>query len=258
MRYLKFLIFALPLIFIFAACSEDSSTGPEGEGSIKINMVDSSAPYDSVIIVVESVQVHSETDGWLTINNQINSYDLLQLVNGTSVVLGDTTLSAGKYTQIRLIVGAGSYVVVNGVPFTLEIPSGTQTGIKLTHQFTIEPNTLYELTLDFDVNKSIVFTGSGTYKLKPTIRVVPLVISGSITGQVQPIEAAPLVWTIHGSDTISTYTDLNGFFQLSALLEGSYDVHIQPSNPVYMDTTITNVSVTANQNTDLGLIIVSN
>ncbi len=177
------------------------------------------------------------------------------LTNGASAVLGDTSLTPGKYTQIRLIIGDGSYVIDQGVKHDLEIPSGSQTGLKLTHQFTIEPGKLYELILDFNVDKSIVITGNGRYKLKPTIRVMPMVISGSISGQVLPLDAQPTIWTVYGTDTITTYTDLQGFFKLIALHQGIYDVNIIPADTMmYRDTVITNVQVVANQETDIGTV----
>ena len=58
--------------------------------------------------------------------------------------------------------------------------------------------------------------------------VIPVVISGSISSQVLPLEAYPSIWTVVNTDTVSTYTDLNGYFKLIALPEGSYDVHITP------------------------------
>jgi hypothetical protein len=223
-------------------------------------LVDSPSTLDSVIICVTRVEVHKSgsdsTSGWFVINDSTRYFDLLLLTNGASSVLGDTSLSPGKYTQIRLIIGEGSYIVDQGVKHDLEIPSGSQSGLKLTHQFTIEPGKLYELILDFNVDKSIIITGNGTYKLKPTIRVMPMIISGSIAGQVLPLDAQPTIWTFYGIDTIATYTDLQGFFKLIALPQGIYDVNIIPNDTlVYRDTLIVGVQVLANQETNIGTVI---
>jgi hypothetical protein len=49
--------------------------------------------------------------------------------------------------------------------------------------------------------------------------------------------------------------DLDGLFKLMALPEGTYDVHIIPADTlIYRDTTITDVSVIANQITDIGIV----
>jgi len=247
--------------FILVSCSDQTTNVPADEqnGGIKLYLIDSPSQLDSVIICVTRVEVHKSgsdsTSGWFVINDSTRYFDLLLLTNGASAVLGDTSLSPGQYTQIRLFIGEGSYVIDQGIKHDLEVPSGSQSGLKLIHQFTIESGKLYELLLDFNVDKSIVITGNGRYKLKPTIRIMPVVISGSISGQVLPLEAQPTIWTIYGTDTITTYTDLQGFFKLMALDQGVYNVNIIPADTMmYRDTVVANVQVIANQNTDIGTI----
>ena len=248
-------------ILIWTGCSDDSTSVESviQNGHLKMYLVDSPTTLDSVIICVTRVEVHKSgsdsTSGWFVINDSTRYFDLLLLTNGASAVLGDTSLAPGQYTQIRLIIGDGSYVIDQGVKHNLEIPSGMQTGLKLIHQFTIESGELYELILDFNVEKSIIITGNGTYKLKPTIRVMPMIVSGSIAGQVLPLDAQPTIWTVYGTDTITTYTDLQGFFKLMALYQGIYDVNIIPADTlVYRDTVVTGVQVVAYQETDIGII----
>ena len=254
------ILFAFSLSIILYSCSDESTAPNEGNGRIKMYMVDAPADYDSINIVVERVEVHKADNGeegeWIVINNGTQTYNLLDLRNGASVVLGDTMLAAGHYTQIRLIIGAGSYIVVNGITYPLEIPSGMQTGVKLIHGFNIQAGVVYELVLDFDAEKSIVITGTGDYSLKPTIRVVAMALSGSISGIVLPPDVLTSVWTASGTDTITTYSDIIGAFKLMALLEGTYDVYITPSNPAYRDTVITGVSVEAGLDTDIGVVTI--
>ena len=256
-------IFFLSMLsfFVLIGCSDQTTNVDpvDPNGRLKMYLIDSPAALDSVIICVTRVEVHKagndSTSGWFVINDSTRYFDLLQLTNGASAILGDTSLPAGQYTQIRLFIGDGSYVIDQGIKHDLEIPSGSQSGLKLIHQFTIESNKLYELLLDFNVEKSIVITGNGQYKLKPTIKVTPVVISGSISGQVLPLDAQPTIWTVYGTDTITTYTDLQGQFKLMGLLQGFYDVNIIPLDTmVYRDTVITGVQVIANQETDIDTV----
>ncbi len=239
------------------------STSPEtGQGQLKLSMVDAPAGYDQVNIVVTRVEVHKSgadsNSGWFVLNNNSATYDLLTLRNGASVVLGNSSLDAGFYSQLRLIIGTGSNVVVNGVAYPLEIPSGEQTGIKLNHSFEIQSGLIYELLLDFDAGHSIVLTGNNQYKLKPVIRIVPLIISGTISGKINPISAAGYVYAISGADTISTIAEpITGSFKLMALLQQTYRVEVFSANVAFNDTTINNVAVIAKQNTDLGTINLS-
>jgi Domain of unknown function (DUF4382) len=260
MRYI--VIFAV-LTLLITACNDNSTdaslTGQDGR--LKIYISDSPSSLDSVVICVSRVEVHKagsdSTSGWFVINDSTRCFDLLQLRNGATAVLGDSMLSAGHYTQIRLIITDGSYVVDNGLRFDLTIPSGYQTGFKLTHEFTIDPGVEYELLLDFDVNSSIIITGNGLYKLKPTCRIIPMMISGSISGIVLPLDADATIWTTFGTDTISAFPDTLGYFKLFALHEGMYDLNINPSNSAYRDTVISDVQVNANQNTDIGTVVLN-
>ena len=260
MRYI--MILAL-LTLLISACNDNSTdanlTGQDGR--LKIYISDSPSSLDSVVICVKRVEVHKSgsdsTSGWFTINDSTRYFDLLQLRNGANAVLGDSMLSAGHYTQIRLIIGDGSYIVDNGLRFDLIIASGYQTGLKLTHEFTIDPGAEYDLLLDFDVNRSIVITGNGIYKLKPTCRIIPMMISGSISGIVLPLDADATIWTIFGTDTISAFPDTSGYFKLFALHEGMYDLNINSGNAAYRDTLISDVQVYSNQNTDIGTVVLN-
>lgn len=257
-RLVVFISFSMTALFIFS-CSDSTSPG-DGQGELKITMVDSPAEFDNVNIVVTRVEVHKagsdSSSGWVVINNNSATYDLLTLRNGASVVLGNNSLDVGHYTQIRLILGTGSNIVVDGITFSLDVASGSQTGIKLNREFEIEEGLIYELLLDFDAQRSIVLTGNGQYKLKPVIRVVPTIISGTISGKVNPLDAEASIYVMSGTDTVSsTFAEAtSGSFKFIALLAGTYSVKVSPGNVIYDDTSIANVVVTAKQNTDLGTI----
>jgi hypothetical protein len=154
---------------------------------------------------------------------------------------------------LRLKVTDGSNVVVDGDSFDLEIPSGYQSGIKLNHQFTIEEGRLYELTLDFDAEKSIIQKGTGEYQLKPVIRVIARATTGEIEGITEPLEA--YAFAIVDDDTVTQgSTDTSGYFKLIGLAAGFYTINIVPDDVLYADTTFSDVEVVAGSTTDLGLI----
>lgn len=246
------MIFAL-LPFVAALVLIGCSNGPadpQGQGRLTMYMTDSPASYDAVNVVVESVEVHTSGGGWVTINDSVRTFDLLTLRNGAMTVVGDAMLDAGHYTQIRLVLGAGCNVVVNGQQFSLTVPSNE---IKLIHQFEIEAGTRYELLLDFDAARSIVFAG-GTYILKPTVRVNPVALTGSISGSVQPASAMALVTAASNADTASSYAEVSGMFKLMGLPPGTYSVTVQATQGAYRDTTVTGIAVVAGQTTNIGTI----
>ena len=251
-------VFLLSFVLLLA-CEKEPNAPIADKGGIVIYLTDSPGDYEAVNIVVNRVEVHrtevgGSSDGWIVINDKPQTYDLLQLRNGATTVLGEEELSPGHYSQIRLIIDPGSHVVVNGTNHDLYIPSGNESGFKFTHAFTIEENKVYELTLDFDVKQSIFITGADRYTLQPTLRLIPNVISGTISGTILPTSAEAYVWTMSNTDSVFAYPDNNGFFKLMALPEGNYDINVFPENIAYKDTLIQNVAVVREENTDKGTI----
>ncbi len=251
-------------IFFFGCSNSDNPSSPTGNTAVmKVMMIDSPAAFSQVNIVIDSVQAHistsDSTSGWYTLNNVSATYDLLTLVNGANVVIGEDTLPAGNYSQIRLFIGGGSNIVLDGQAYPLTTPSGSQSGVKLNVDATLQAGTTYELTIDFDANQSIVITGAPIpkYILKPVIRTAATATTGIISGIVSPDTVSASVWAIVGTDSSSTSTDASGGFKLYYLAPDTYQVYISPKDTTYRDTTIADVTVTASNTTNLGTIILT-
>jgi len=74
--------------------------------------------------------------------------------------------------------------MVDGKEHDLRIPSGDETGLKLNHSFVIAAGGESSFTIDFDLRKSVHKTGSGDYKLRPTLRMVDHAEMGSLSGSI--------------------------------------------------------------------------
>jgi len=184
-------------VLIMAGCSSSSNSGSSAPGTLGVSLTDAPAcGFDAVNVTVSKVRVHqsasaTENDaGWTDITlTPARKINLLDLTNGVLESLGETSLPAGHYTQLRLVLasnGTGTIansLVLSGVTPTTEIPlatpSAVQSGIKLINEFDVAAGQRVDLVLDFDACKSIVKRGnSGLYNLKPVIRVIPVVLNG--------------------------------------------------------------------------------
>lgn len=249
---------------LVTGCSNSSPTSSGGSGTLQINMVDSPGSFDAVNIVIDSVQAHiassDTTSGWVTLSSTPETYNLLVLVNGANAVIGKASVPAGQYSQVRLYIGSGSNVVVSGISYPLTVPSGTQSGLKLNVDATVQSNITYVMTLDFNANESIVSAGgivNSKFLLKPVIRVITTPSNGAIEGIAAPAGARPSVMAFSSSDTVSTIADTSGHFVVGYLPSGTYSVELTPSDTTYNDTTIANVGVTDGKTTNLGTITLS-
>lgn len=257
----------LLILGVTLAGCDTSGTGVEGEtGTMEVQLHDAPANYEEVNVFIESVEVNNaDTDtGWVEISSPQQSYDLLELTNGATAVLGSEQLPTGTYEQIRLILSRnGHNVVVNGTEHDLFVPSGEQTGIKLNVNAEIKPDITYTLLLDFDAARSVVERGnqrSGVeYLLKPVISATNQAESGNIAGTVEPVEAEPFIYAIADSDTLSsTKADTSdGSFKLIGLEGGTYTVSIAPTNENYQTKDTTGVEVTEGETNDIGTVSLS-
>lgn len=195
----------LTALALLAACGGGGASGLGGSsattGGLVVRMHDGPIEAaDRVYVTIESVEVFRTTDGvdiHETVAATPGQYDLLELQHGVEAVLGTGQFTPGLYHSIRLVVARDSkrdmktlpadqlknYIVIDGTPYPLVVPSGEQTGIKLGKNFTIAAGATTVLTLDFDLRKSVHSCGRNhVYRLKPRIKVVPTQVEGDASG----------------------------------------------------------------------------
>jgi Domain of unknown function (DUF4382) len=241
---------------VLAACGDTTPL----DGRLSVSMTDAPAcGYDAVNVTVEKIRIHqsgtaTENDaGWSEIVlSPAKRLNLVNLTNGVLEKLGEVPLAKGKYTQLRLVLAensaanplANSVVPTGKQEIALTTPSGTKSGEKLIHSFDVADGTLVDLVMDFDACKSIVARGNGAYNLKPVIAVVPKVVSGAITGFVDPSIANTIVSAQQAGKVVkATYPDATGKFTLGPLVQGTYDVTIAAD--AHGTDVVTGVPVTA-------------
>ena len=222
--------------------------------------------FDHVNVTIERVRVHQSSTandndgGWVDVPvvNAPRKVDLLALTNGVVIDLGQTALTAGYYSQIRLVLVSNKSVAMSntvtptgGVVTELDTPSAAQSGLKLVSDFTVAPGAVTDIVLDFDACKSIVHRGNGSYGLKPVIKVIPMTLT-AITGYVQPgLTGVTVSAQKNGVVLKATQPNASGLFALAPLdpANGPYDVVLTGRN--LTTSVIAAVPVTAEHTTAL-------
>ncbi|MGD9900053.1 MAG: DUF4382 domain-containing protein [Calditrichaceae bacterium] len=224
------LVFSFLILAGLWSCN-DETTGNSGDtGTLKIYLTDAPADFDAVNISFTQISAHIDSE-WVHVRVDPITVNLLEWNNGNSMLLGDAEIPTGHYTQIRVKIDSAE-IVVDGTHHPLTVPSGAKTGLKMGPSFFIESGFSYELVIDFDVNRSIVTMGPKHnprgYKLKPHLRVVPMAITGSISGTVTNPENLPVAYALQESDTVATsvVNPVSGLFMLAFLESGYYTVTV--------------------------------
>ena len=149
--------------YMLSTNSSDKATA-----TVSIYVKDLPANWTHVNVTFSEVKIHEadagNESGWRTLALQTQTVDLASLTN-MSELLASGNVSAGKYTQIRIVVVSVTGTMENGTIVNFTVPSGE---LKTTHPFNVTAGHTETLTLDFDLSKSIIQDGNG-WKFKPVL-----------------------------------------------------------------------------------------
>lgn len=173
--------------------TQSGSSGSR-QSSFSLRLTD--AAVDSaarVVVQFSAVQLKRKDGGWAKYDfaNPL-ALDLLQLQGTkTADLLVHMPIESGDYDEVRIFVDSTPMVnfieLASGATHELTIPSASFSGLKLRGDFTVPSNRAANLTIDFDLRRSILRVGiSGNYNLNPVLRLVNDKDVGHIRGTLDP------------------------------------------------------------------------
>ncbi len=239
-------IAAMILMLGFQSCN-NSDDASNATARVQLKLVDAPGDYLEVNVEIVDVQYNNgdTEEGWKSFGKPEDypmNVDLTTLIAGNNLLLADEIIPSGMLKQIRLVLGDGNTLKIDGqeTMMALNTPSAMQSGLKLNMNTTLEPGFSYTFILDWDVQKSVVMAGnSGMYNLKPVIRVNAEVNSGSIAGNLTgevlvdglSVFNALKDVTVEVYDNTNVYvaesnTDIDGNFLIQGLAAGNYKLKI--------------------------------
>ena len=246
MRFNKIYFVAIVAMVVMLGVQGCAKDDESNTARVQLKLVD--APGDYLEVNVEIVDIkynNSDSEsGWVsfgTLEDYPMYVDLTTLIAGNSLLLTDQIIPSGMLKQIRLVLGDGNTLKIEGQTemIALNTPSAMQSGLKLNMNATLDAGFTYTFILDWDVQRSIVSTGAGTYNLKPVIRVNAEVSSGSIEGNVSGeflvnglsvfnnLENAMVqVYTTSDVYVTESGTNVGGNFLIQGLAAGDYKLKI--------------------------------
>ncbi len=174
----------LGLALIAVGCTQGGQYSPPGQptqqaaqpqagtqGRTVFSVTDAAADMGavtSVKVTVGLLEVHSATQGWMTVSTAPKTYDLLQLkASGAESLLADASLKSGSYDQIRMEI-SNVLVADSGGEHQAKLPSSE---LRIVGGFEVAANSTTAVKLDFVADRSLHVTGSGKYILAPVVRV---------------------------------------------------------------------------------------
>ena len=203
-----------------AACG-GSGTGATSQMTLAV----ADAPVDgaqAVVVKFTGVELTGNSGNPVDITfTTPKTIDLMNQSGMASAVLFTQPIPAGDYGQIRLMVVAdgnpsNSYLTLSdGTMHGLQVPSGSETGLKLVSGFTVPSSGVVDYTIDFDLRKAITCPPGQAPAciLKPAERLVDNTMVGNIQGQVSATLVAATAGCTQGvylySGTVTAPEDMN-------------------------------------------------
>lgn len=190
----------------------------DGAGMGRLTLGITDAPVDgatAVVVQFTGVEVKPSGDAAEAFTfDAPRQIDLLALTGTDSELLLDgVSVPSGHYEWVRLMVDAtedgvaDSYIdLEDGTQHELEVPSGSQSGLKLNTGFNVPAGGSASFTLDFDLRKSVhePMNAGDAYILRPTLRIVDNsrigAIAGTVQGELVVEGCAPAVYVFSGAD----------------------------------------------------------
>jgi len=244
--FLTFL--AAAFMLVFAGCDKTN----DGNGRLVVNITDAPFPVDmveSAEVTITKLEIRKAGDGisdecpFEVIWEGSEIFNLLDLRNGVVAGLLDIEIPAGEYDLLRLYVDEASLKVKDGESYTVKVPSGRQTGIKvfISPGLVVEGGLTTEMILDFDLSNSFVMQGNMNspagikgFHFKPVIRAVNNSKAGRLEGKVtnkDGVKIKEASVTVRQDTAVATaVADTMGYYAILGLSSGSYSVTAAKEN----------------------------
>ncbi|HLW74509.1 MAG TPA: DUF4382 domain-containing protein [Gammaproteobacteria bacterium] len=184
---------AIPALLLLAGIVAGCGGSNPPPTPSKLNLAVTDTPVDSadkVVVAFTGVELMGPGGQTSFPFSTERTLDLLTLQgNASAMLLNGVTVTAGDYQWLRLDVDeANSYVISStGGKFPLNVPSGSESGLKLVSGFTVAQGNTADFVIDFDLRHSLTLDNKGgttTYTLKPVLRLIDMQQVGSVTGTV--------------------------------------------------------------------------
>jgi uncharacterized protein DUF4382 len=236
-----------------AACTS-SETGPAGppggEGKTSVFLTDAPFPFDRITRVdihIREIGLSPQADtsqgppGWITVATPDRLFNLLDLQNGATALLGEADVPPGQYRAVRVTFDPARSSMTDtdgGHPaINWQAKGDTPTLFGLVEEAMAIDENGEDVVIDFDVGRSFLPDAGTGFIFIPFLRAITRAGSGAIAGTlVQSDGGAPIplaVVSIHyaydsltalGPLVATSRSDASGAFKASFLRPGRYMV----------------------------------
>jgi hypothetical protein len=237
----KISLLLLTTILLAFGCKKEEfepGTNPT-PGAFKVYMTDSPGDFEAMHVQITKVDAYIEGRGWVNLNNQTQTVNVLSLTNGAQMELtqsSDMDAEAGVYSRLRitfgdqnrLTLGAAATLalggtVVNGVGyFDLQWGSSPRE-YEVEIDETVSEKYGADVLLDFNVAQSVYYDAN-QFIFKPMMTVIndaQTGVRGHVSGAVHAMATLS-----NESGSFSSAINAQGDFLIRGMSDGVYTLTV--------------------------------
>jgi len=235
-----------------AACNS-SETGPAGlgrEGMTSVFLTDAPFPFDRIARVdihISEIGLSPQADtsqgppGWITVATPDRVFNLLELQNGTTALLGEADVPPGQYRAVRVTFDPARSSMTDtdgGHPaINWQAKGDIPTLFGLVEEAMAIDENGEDVVIDFDVGRSFLPDDGDGFIFIPFLRAITRAGSGGVAGTLVhsdggapiPLAAVSIHYAFDSATTLgplvaTSRADASGAFKASFLRPGHYMV----------------------------------
>lgn len=212
--------------FTMQSCKKDNKVS---QGQMEVRMTDSPGDFAALNVELLKIEAYLENSGWVTINESSQEVNILDLTNGTELVIANNTnVQPGTYTKLKITFSGENSLTFNGGTGTntvnLAFGSNFSGQVEVPIHCQVSAGVTSSILLDFNVSSSIQQAGA-TYVLNPAIAEITDPNTG-IQGQVSGASQA-VISLSNSSYNGSAFINSNGYFMIKGVPEGTYQMKVE-------------------------------
>jgi len=198
-------------------------------GRVVFSVTDAAVNMDTISEInmkVNSVDMHSITNGWVNVSTTPHTYNLLDLnAKNQSALLADTQAKADTYDQIRLVVSSINVKTKTGTVKEAKLPSGE---LKINTKLLVNSDKTSNISLDFLADKSLHTTGNGSYIFAPVVK------TETKSDADVSVDSNNVVVVIggHMDDTNTVGMDVDGSVKLNFQIDDKIKLNLDNNNMI--------------------------
>jgi|BEDMetMinimDraft_2_1075160.scaffolds.fasta_scaffold00005_54 hypothetical protein len=128
----------------------------------QVNVYATTGNPDPIYLIIQSVELHSKSGGWMTVFNHTVTVQL----NDNLSFLSSTRIPAGNYTEVRLTL-RGAIVTIGNINVSVSVPSNKIEIPVVPNGLNVQAGSTVYLAVIFGPH--LVSNGNGNYILSPVV-----------------------------------------------------------------------------------------